>query len=108
MRGFFEDLDQVHAEFYSKQKLIDQALDQEIAALRDLYILGIQKEIGRRREVSDTISIEALEEEITITRDEPERFRAAMEGRVYEPKSDDEDDEDDEDEEDDKEEDEED
>jgi serine/threonine protein kinase len=100
MRGFFEDLDQVHAEFYSKQKLIDQALDQEITALRDLYILGIQKEIGRRREVSDTISIEALEEEITLTRDEPERFRAAMEGRVYEPKSDDEDDEDDEDEED--------
>lgn len=80
-KGFFQSLKQLHAEFYSKQVLIDEKLELNMILLADgMYVLGLRKQIERLTDPNEVPSVDLLNGEIDAVHDNIKYFIALMQG----------------------------
>ncbi len=78
--GEFPDIDQLAPSYLSKQTTIDATFRKNLSQQAAVYIVGMEKQIERSKAEDDAAAIKLIEEEIQLTRENPEYFSNLMLG----------------------------
>lgn len=80
-QGFFKSFEELHAEFLSKQAMIDAKLELSMIQLAEtIYVLGLRKQIERLTDPNEEPSVDLLNGEIDAVHDNIKYFIALMQG----------------------------
>jgi serine/threonine protein kinase len=77
----YDGIANIYAEALQSQTALDQKLQADLAPQAAIYILGLEKEIERRKADDDLGAVTLIEDEIKLTQQDPAHFFKLMVGR---------------------------